>query len=143
MEFACIFKAGMGLFLFINLIMECWCGQLNLWLVGSDNFQFMLRMNSHSLDVPWARGKSLQGRRSKQVTAFAIKIVCVHARLLQLCPTLCDSVNCSPPGSSVHEDSPDKNTEMGCHASSRGSSQPKDRNCISYVSCTDRWFPYH
>ena len=32
------------------------------------------------------------------------------------CLTLCDSMDCSPPGSSVHEDSPGKNTGMGCHA---------------------------
>ena len=28
--------------------------------------------------------------------------VCVHAHLLQLCPTLCDPMDCSLPGSSVH-----------------------------------------
>ena len=30
--------------------------------------------------------------------------------------TLCDSMNCSPPGSSVHGDSPGKNIGVGCHA---------------------------
>ena len=34
----------------------------------------------------------------------------------QLCPTLSDPLDCSPPGSSVHGDSPDKNTGVGCHA---------------------------
>ena len=34
----------------------------------------------------------------------------------QLCPTLCDPMDCSPPGSSVHGDSPGQNTGMGCHA---------------------------
>ena len=29
--------------------------------------------------------------------------VCMHAQLLQLCLTLCDSMDCSPPGSFVHE----------------------------------------
>ena len=28
--------------------------------------------------------------------------VCVHAKSLQLCPTLCDPKDCSQPGSSVH-----------------------------------------
>ena len=28
----------------------------------------------------------------------------------QSCPTLCDLMNCSPPGSSVHGNSPGKNT---------------------------------
>ena len=36
-------------------------------------------------------------------------------------------MDCSPPGSSVHGDSPDKNIAVGCHASSRGSSQPRDQ----------------
>ena len=35
-------------------------------------------------------------------------------------PTLCDPMNCSPPGSSVHGDSPGKNTGMGCHDLLRG-----------------------
>ena len=33
----------------------------------------------------------------------------------QLCLTLCDFMDCSPPGSSVHGDSPGKNTGVGCH----------------------------
>ena len=28
--------------------------------------------------------------------------MCVRDKSLQSCPTLCDSVDCSPPGSSVH-----------------------------------------
>ena len=30
----------------------------------------------------------------------------MHINLLQLCPTLCDPMDCSPPGSSVHGGSP-------------------------------------
>ena len=33
----------------------------------------------------------------------------------QSCPTLCDPMDYSPPGSSVHEIFPGKDTEMGCH----------------------------
>ena len=39
----------------------------------------------------------------------------VHAKALQSCPTLCDPMDCSPPGSSVHGDSPGQNTGVGCH----------------------------
>ena len=35
--------------------------------------------------------------------------------LAQSCPTLCKPMDCSPPGSSVHGDSPGKNTGVGCH----------------------------
>ena len=38
----------------------------------------------------------------------------LHAKSLQLCSTSCDPIDCSPPGPSVHEDSPGKNTGMGC-----------------------------
>ena len=34
----------------------------------------------------------------------------------QLCPTLCDPMDYSPPGSSVPEESLSKNTRVGCHA---------------------------
>ena len=37
------------------------------------------------------------------------------AKSLQSCLTLCDPTDCSPPGSSVHGDSPGKNTGVGCH----------------------------
>ena len=40
----------------------------------------------------------------------------MHAKSLQSCPTLCNPMDCSPPGSSVHGDSPGKNTGLGCHA---------------------------
>ena len=49
--------------------------------------------------------------------------VCAHtcARLVaQLCPTFCDPMDCSPPGSSVHRDSPGRNTGVGCHTLLQG-----------------------
>ena len=49
----------------------------------------------------------------------------------------------SPPGSSIHEDSPDKNTGVGCCALLQGSSKPRDRNCVSYVSCFGRQVLYY
>ena len=41
------------------------------------------------------------------------KNVCL---VTQSCPTVCGPLDCRPPGSSVHEDSPGKNTGVGCHA---------------------------
>ena len=37
-----------------------------------------------------------------------------------MCPTLCDSMDCSPPGFFVHRDSPGKNTGVSCHALFQG-----------------------
>ena len=38
----------------------------------------------------------------------------------QSCPSFCDPVDCSQPGSSVHGDSPCKNTGVGRHFSLQG-----------------------
>ena len=52
------------------------------------------------------------------ILAFVPVICCCMscAKSLQSCPTLCDPMDCSPPGSSIHGDSPGKNTGVGCHA---------------------------
>ena len=42
-------------------------------------------------------------------------IACISAKSLQSCPTLCDPMGSSSPGSSVHEIFPGKNTGVGCH----------------------------
>ena len=39
---------------------------------------------------------------------------------IQSCLTLCDPMDCSPPGSSVHGDSPGKDTRLSCHALLQG-----------------------
>ena len=51
-----------------------------------------------------------------------------------------DPVDCSPPGSSVHGDSPDKNTGVGCHFLLQGILQPRDQTQVSHIA--DR-FLYH
>ena len=51
----------------------------------------------------------------------ALPVDCAVLRLVaQLCPTLCSPMDYSLPGSSVHEDSPGKNTGVGCHALLQG-----------------------
>ena len=44
-------------------------------------------------------------------------ICCIkRSEVSQSCLTLCNPTDCSPPSSSVHGDSPGKNTGVGCHA---------------------------
>ena len=50
-------------------------------------------------------------------TAYSVCVLCLAA---QLCPTLWDLTDCSPPGSSVHGDSPAKNAGVGYHALLQG-----------------------
>ena len=58
--------------------------------------------------IKYAKGQNLW---------FIITVVLrVCAKSLQLCSTLCDPMDYSLPGSSVHGDSLGKNPEVGCHA---------------------------
>ena len=61
--------------------------------------------------------------------------VCMHAKSLQSCPTLCYFVDRSWPGSSVRGILQARILEGIAISFYRGSSQPRDQTCISYVSC--------
>ena len=63
---------------------------------------------------------------------------CVLAKSLQLCPTLCSPLGCSPPGFSVHGILQARIPEWVAMPTSRGSSPSRDRTRISYVSCAGR-----
>ena len=41
-------------------------------------------------------------------------------KVTQLCPTLCNPMDCSLPGSSVHGITPGQNTGVGCHSLLQG-----------------------
>ena len=71
--------------------------------------------------------------------------VCAHVyvQLLQSCLTLCGTMDHSPPGSSVHGILQERRLEWVAMPSSRGSPQPRDRTCVSYAFCIDRWVLYH
>ena len=60
----------------------------------------------------------------------------------QSCPTLCDPLDCSPPGSSVHGISQARIQEWVAIFSSKGSSRPRDRTHISCISYTAGGFLY-
>ena len=51
---------------------------------------------------------------------FAACVKLVLCLVIQSCPTPCNSMDCSPPGSFVHGDSSGKNTRVGCHALLQG-----------------------
>ena len=60
---------------------------------------------------------------------------CMCAKSLQLCPTLCSSMDSSPPGSFVHGILQARILEWVAMPPSRGSSQTRDWIHVSYVSC--------
>ena len=62
----------------------------------------------------------------------------VHAKSLQLCPTFCDAMDCSPPGSSVYGILQARILEWVSMLSSRGSAPPGDQIHVSHISCTGK-----
>ena len=67
----------------------------------------------------------------------------LHAKSLQLCPILCNPMDCSPPGSSVRGILQARILEWVAIFSCRGSSQPGDGTHVSCISCIGRWVLYH
>ena len=61
----------------------------------------------------------------------------------QSCPTLCNPMDCSPPGSSVHATLQARILEQVAISFSRGSSGPRDRTIVSCIVCIGRWLLYH
>ena len=74
-------------------------------------------ISNHPTDVlsKKLKQKQLYGEViNKEITQPKDFLCC--AKSLQLCLTLCGPMACRPPVSSVHGDSPGKNTGVGCHA---------------------------
>ena len=69
--------------------------------------------------------------------------VCLCVKSLQSCPTLCNPMDYRWPGSPAHAILQARILEWVAISSSRGSSQPWDRTCISYISYIGRQALYH
>ena len=76
-------------------------------------------------------------------TLFNFIPLCIHAKSLQSCPTLCDPMDCSLSGSSVYGILQARILEWVAMSFSRGSSWPRDQACISYLSYIGRQVLYH
>ena len=73
---------------------------------------FLNRLNSTAQHNLSQRSKKKKGKATGSKLFYSIYICLVT----QWCPTLFDHMDCSLQGSSVHGDSPGKNTGMGCDA---------------------------
>ena len=64
-----------------------------------------------------------------------------ESAVAQLCLTLCDPVDCSPPGSSVHGILQARIVERVAISFSRGSSRPRDQTQVSRIAgrCFNLW----
>ena len=93
-----------------------------------------------SVDQEWRRVKSKRARCEDWVMHLLHECC---AKSLQLCPALCDPMDCSPPGSSVHRTLQARRLERAGLPSSRSSSWPRDWTQVSWVSWNGRWVLHH
>ena len=68
------------------------------------------------------------------IWAFLIGASCILCLVAQSCPTLCDPMDCSPPGFSVHGISQARILEWIATSFSRGSSLPRDRTQVCHIA---------
>ena len=67
-------------------------------LFSLSKFTDSINSISKSFEGPWAPGNS----KKWLLGGVQITCVCMHTKSLQSCPTLCNRLDGSPPGSSVH-----------------------------------------
>ena len=91
------------------------------------------------------RIEQTSGERDGDMTGqflFPLIAVSFHwSEVAQSCPTLCDPVDCSPPGSSVHGVLQARILEWVAISFSRGSSRPRNRTHVSRIAgrCFNLW----
>ena len=83
--------------------------------------------------LPWAPSPLKKIMLTSQCFCIWRWGLCKHAKPLQSCPVLCDPMENSPPGSSVHGILQAKTLEWVAMPSDRGSSPPRDQTCVCYV----------
>ena len=93
------------------------------WFSGVNNSPFVLFLHL-------ASKKSLSCSRS--TIPFVLIYTILYAKSLQSCLTLCDSMDCSPPGCSVHGILQVGILKWVAMPFSRGSSWPRDRSLLHW-----------
>ena len=106
------------------------------------------RINWYSLGQTYVRQPGIQGIRPSKITHLSLganhslrnKRAWVLVNFSRI--RLCDPVDCSPPGSSVHGILQTRTLKWVAMPFFRGSFRPRDRTAISWGSCTAGGFIY-
>ena len=116
----------------------------NFWVLSSPRFWSLtlLRFASPTSmrQIHWEVSPVLMGPFSRpmvgegQRTPFGKSASMTVALVTQLCPSLCDPMDCSPPGSSVHGILQARALEWVAIPFSRGSSPPRDWTLVSLTA---------
>ena len=99
-------------------------------------------MATHSSVLAWRIPGTGESGGLPSMESHRVGHDCVSAQSLQSYLTFCAPMDCSPPGCSVLGILQARILEWIAISSSRGSSWPRERNCVSCVSCTCRQILY-
>ena len=113
--------------LYTTLRTHCWPWMTSQFHRGDETFMWMKAKSRANTLLEWMKGGRYKvncdkrWRKANGLDASLWGKGCTSqsvraTSLSQSCLTLCNAVNCSPPGPSVHEDFLGKNTGVGCHA---------------------------
>ena len=87
-----------------------------------------------SRSIPWMTAWMPRMEGGRGLSELLWRCECEHEReVAQTCPTLCDPMDCSLPGSSVHGIFQAMVLEWIAISFSKGSSQPRDRTRVSRI----------
>ena len=106
-----------------------------------ESVSFSTCMDFKGFPQPDPIGQETFSQRTKLLNFVTLQVM-LCAKSLKSYLTLCDTMNCSPPGSPVHEILQTITLEWVTMPSSRGSSPPGDQTRLSYVFCIGRWVLY-
>ena len=104
--------------------------EVKTWTVIGSNYLLLLNKNGITLNVVFCKFLKTVFLRLMNILHIAVCVCSVCAQS-QLCLTVCDPMNYSPSGSSVHGIIQERILECVAISSSRGSSWPRDETCIS------------
>ena len=110
------------------VFLSCLC---NLYTNQYENLKSCLFKKQFLLTLNWTLCFT---DRMYRVCVCVCVCACTHAKLLQLCPTLCHAMDCSPPDSSVHGILQARMVEWVAISSFSGSSWPRDRTRGSWIA---------
>ena len=127
---------GVGFWCQCLLLPSWWCDKwrnteraLNLMPLQSNRPTLLLDSSASAEFSQQAKPSKAQGLEANSMPA----------KSLQSCPMLCDPVDCSPPGSSVHGILQARILEGVAMPSSKGSSQPRDQTLLHLLLHLVHW----
>ena len=122
----------------MNTVQHVFCSAGSFWTRSRDIQLSLVGEERHLKDASSLFCQNLDANKLTGLGWLYYSLYFSEQACVQWCLTLCEPMDCSPPGSSVHEILQARILEWVAIPFSRGSSRPRDQNHISYVSFIGR-----